>query len=198
MVHTGMKEHVCEFCSRSFNQRSHLKSHLRVHTGEKPFQCQHCDKSFNHNVSLKSHVMRYHKEEASDSGLSGPVKRTKRASMGRPKGRPKRITATNSVCAVQEEAPDPPTAAETSGKGHLRRDSSGDIDADSDWSDKDPSYELTEEDKAEESKGVRKSKRKASQRSMTDYIVEKDSESDSDSNPEEEAKRRKVVISQET
>ena len=197
MVHTGMKEFVCEFCRRSFNQQGHLKSHLRVHTGEKPFQCKHCDKSFNHNVSLKSHVMRYHTEGASDSGLSGPVKGTKRIreSMGRAKGRPKRIAAINSIPAVLGVATDP-AAAETSGKGHLRRDSSDDIDTD--WSDRDPSPELTEEDKTEERKGVRKSKRKVSQRPKTDYIEEKDFESDSDGNPEEEAKKRKVVKSQET
>ncbi|XP_059914317.1 zinc finger and BTB domain-containing protein 17-like isoform X2 [Gadus macrocephalus] len=204
VVHTGMRQHVCEFCSRSFNQPGHLKSHLRVHTGEKPFQCQHCDKSFNHNVSLKSHVVRYHKEGASDpSGPAPRSNRTLRETLGRPKGRPKRNAATSAVPVVQGEAPDPTTttttaAAEASGKGWFRRDSSEDIDGDSDWSDGDPSPELTEEDKREGSKEVSKSKRKASQRSKTDYIVEKDSESDADSDHEEEAKKRKCVKSQET
>ncbi|CAL8319692.1 unnamed protein product [Arctogadus glacialis] len=199
VVHTGMRQHVCEFCFRSFNQPGHLKSHLRVHTGEKPFQCQHCDKSFNHNVSLRSHVTRYHKEGASDpSGPAPRSKRTLRETLGRPKGRPKRNAATSAVPVVRGEAPDPTTAAEASGKGRFRRDSSEDIDSDSASSYRDPSPELTEEDKREGSKEVRKSKRKASQRSKTDSIVEKDSESDADSDPEEEAKKRKCVKSQET
>ena len=115
--------------------------------------------------------------------------------MGRAKGRPKRIAAINSIPAVLGVATDP-AAAETSGKGYLRKDSSDDIDHNR--SDRDPSSELTEEGKTEESKGVRKSKRKARQRPKTDYIEEKDSESDSGGDVEEEAKKRKVVKSQET
>ena len=110
--------------------------------------------------------------------------------MSRPRGRPKRNAATreqNSVPAVRT------TAAEMSEKGRLRRDSSKDIDGD--WSDGDGSSELTEDDKMEE---VRKSKRKSSHSSKTFSIAENDSESDSDSHPEEEAKKSKVVKSEET
>ena len=79
---------------------------------------------------------------------------------------------TNSIPAVQGKALDPITTADTSDEGHLRRPSSKDIDGD--WNDRDPTSELTEEDKTEESKGVRKRKWKASHGPKTYYIVEKD------------------------
>ena len=120
-------------------------------------------------------------------------------SSGRPKGRPKRnaaIRVTNSIAAVQGEGLDPIIATEPSEEGHLSRAFSKDIE--SHLSDSDPTSECKEEDKAEESKGVGKGKRKASQRSKTFHIADKDFESDSDSNPAEEAKKRQVVKSQET
>ena len=99
---------------------------------------------------------------------------------------------TNSIPAVQGKALDPITTADTSDEGHLRRPSSKDIDGD--WNDRDPTSELTE-DKAEASKGARKRKWKASQGPKSYDIAKKDFESNSDSNPAEEAKKRQVVKS---
>ena len=98
----------------------------------------------------------------------------------------------NSIPAVQGKALDPITTADTSGEGHLRRPSSKDIDGD--WNDRDPTSELTE-DKTEASKGARKRKWKASQGPKSYDIAKKDFESNSDSNPAEEAKKRQVVKS---
>ncbi|CAL8338968.1 unnamed protein product [Lota lota] len=237
VVHTGVKQFVCKFCNRSFNQPGHLKSHLRLHTGEKPYQCQHCDKSFNHNVSLKSHVTRYH-ERASDSGprehtkekmeppaarieemnekeisntkgtgevvidqhpkfQEEPIKRIKmrERSMGRPIGRPKRNAAmgeTNSIFAVRGKALNQITAAEPAEEGHLKRASSKSIE--SDWSDSDPISELAE-DEAKKSMGVRKTRRKTSQRPMTFETAEEDLDSDSDFDPaEDKAKKRRTSL----
>ncbi|CAL8325234.1 unnamed protein product [Arctogadus glacialis] len=187
MVHTGMKQYVCDFCSRSFNLQSHLESHLRVHTGEKPFQCQHCDKSFNHNMSLKSHLMRFHKIVPLMARPSVP-------SQPGPSGPP--VTGgTNSIPAVQGKALDPITTADPFDVGYLRKPSSKDIDGD--WNDRDRTSELTEEDKTEASKAVRRRKRKASLGPKTYYIAEKDFESDSDSSPEEEGEKRQAVKSEE-
>ena len=99
---------------------------------------------------------------------------------------------THSIPAVQGKALDPITTADTSGEGHLRRPSSKDIDGD--WNDRDPTSELTEE-KTEASKGARKRKWKASQGPKSYDIAKKDFESNSDSNPAEEAKKRQVVKS---
>ncbi|KAJ3594457.1 hypothetical protein NHX12_003764 [Muraenolepis orangiensis] len=219
VVHTGVKQFVCEFCSRSFNQRGHLTSHLRLHTGEKPYRCQHCDERFNHNVSLKSHVMRYHRgasnsvlrmekehekrrtrdtEVTGDNVIDGDpkFKKTYYRSMGRPKGRPKINSAkreTNCIPTVQEEALDPLTAGEPSEEGQSRRAFSKNIE--SDWSDGDPTSELTEDDEVEEAKAVRKSKLKASNRPMSFYAAEEVLESDSDSDPaEEDTKKRKQAV----
>lgn len=68
MLHTGQKPYKCKVCHMSFNQVSHLKSHMRLHTGEQPFKCQQCEKCFNHNVSLKNHVHRHHGPESQEQG----------------------------------------------------------------------------------------------------------------------------------
>ncbi|CAK8691564.1 unnamed protein product [Clavelina lepadiformis] len=30
----------CKFCDKSFNNKTHLKYHIRTHTGERPYQCK--------------------------------------------------------------------------------------------------------------------------------------------------------------
>ena len=54
-VHKKLKPHTCEQCGRSFNQRQHLKTHLRVHTGETPFECDKCQKKFKFHATRNSH-----------------------------------------------------------------------------------------------------------------------------------------------
>ncbi|CAB1326457.1 unnamed protein product, partial [Coregonus sp. 'balchen'] len=51
MVTPGQKPYKCKVCQMSFNQVSHLKSHLRLQHMERPFKCQQCEKCFNHKHS---------------------------------------------------------------------------------------------------------------------------------------------------
>jgi len=51
------KLHTCEFCGKSFADKSNYKSHRYTHTQEKPYNCDGCGKGFIRKDVLRTHKM---------------------------------------------------------------------------------------------------------------------------------------------
>jgi odd-skipped-like protein len=75
ILHMEESPHKCPVCSRSFNQRSNLKTHLLTHTDIKPYNCSACGKVFRRNCDLRRHSLTHNLGAASTStatpGTSG-------------------------------------------------------------------------------------------------------------------------------
>lgn len=54
--------HRCPTCSRSFQFKHHLQSHMNSHTNSRPYACPVCRKAYAHSGSLSTHMKLHHSE----------------------------------------------------------------------------------------------------------------------------------------
>ena len=62
-THYGIKPYKCDICSKEFNDKGNLKTHLRIHTGERPYKCSICCKAFKTEGQLREHFGSHYKEK---------------------------------------------------------------------------------------------------------------------------------------
>lgn len=62
-THYGIKPYICDICSKEFNDKGNLKTHLRIHTGERPYKCSICCKAFKTEGQLREHFGSHYKDK---------------------------------------------------------------------------------------------------------------------------------------
>ena len=62
LIHTKVKDHVCDVCKKKFAVKRSLVNHFRIHLGEKPYGCAKCGKWYTANSTRNKHINNHHKE----------------------------------------------------------------------------------------------------------------------------------------
>ncbi|XP_028289140.1 zinc finger protein 438 [Parambassis ranga] len=62
--------HRCPTCSRCFQFKHHLQSHMNSHTNSRPYICPVCRKAYAHSGSLSTHMKLHHSEVRPRRSLS--------------------------------------------------------------------------------------------------------------------------------
>ncbi|CAL8397539.1 unnamed protein product [Arctogadus glacialis] len=58
----GRPLHRCPTCSRCFQFKHHLQSHMNSHTNSRPYVCPFCRKAYAHSGSLSTHTKLHHSD----------------------------------------------------------------------------------------------------------------------------------------
>ena len=62
LIHTKVKDHVCDVCKKKFAVKRSLVNHFRIHLGEKPYGCAKCGIWYTTSASRNHHMRNSHKE----------------------------------------------------------------------------------------------------------------------------------------
>ena len=52
---SGLKQHQCEYCEKSFYLKGDYTRHVRVHTGETFYKCDICGRGFKQKGAMVRH-----------------------------------------------------------------------------------------------------------------------------------------------
>uniref|UniRef100_UPI00398EE58F zinc finger protein 653 isoform X2 n=1 Tax=Pristiophorus japonicus TaxID=55135 RepID=UPI00398EE58F len=62
IIHTDVRDFICETCGKPFKRKNHLEVHRRTHTGETPLQCEICGYQCRQRASLNWHMKKHDTE----------------------------------------------------------------------------------------------------------------------------------------
>ncbi|XP_042354442.1 RE1-silencing transcription factor-like isoform X2 [Plectropomus leopardus] len=196
-LHTGERPFKCRHCDKRFNHNVSLKSHVQRYHSSSSGREQKRDKT-DENASDTGDAEDSGKKRGTDSEFDNTeevreetvqreipeVRKSKKRTTGRPRGRPKRDAAGNLIPAGQTEGQRSNTKTAKSKAKKFKKTGSSDEESEDEQSDSDMSFgSAGEEEEEEEEETARKITGRSRGKPKND--------SDSDFDPEEEATKKR-------